>query len=125
MRILSSNYPLLRRWNHLNNQSHLCKINAIYRFGYSSKTSDYVPTPSPPSLSSEEQKEFKSLLNKSNSADQKINQDNLETHPDLRNLGPVEFEGEVNPKTGEIGGPKRDPLRWPNEWGYAGRATDF
>ncbi|KAL4723620.1 hypothetical protein ACLX1H_009260 [Fusarium chlamydosporum] len=25
---------------------------------------------------------------------------------------PPEFEGDVNPKTGEVGGPKNEPLRW-------------
>ncbi|KAI6781474.1 uncharacterized protein J7T54_001436 [Emericellopsis cladophorae] len=38
-----------------------------------------------------------------------------------------EFRGDVNPKTGEVGGPKNDPLRWGSsgEWTYNGRATDF
>ncbi len=40
---------------------------------------------------------------------------------------PPEFEGDKNPKTGEIGGPKNEPLRWGSqgEWTYNGRATDF
>ncbi|KAM0502849.1 hypothetical protein ACHAP8_003684 [Fusarium lateritium] len=40
---------------------------------------------------------------------------------------PPEFEGDVNPKTGEVGGPKNEPLRWGGEsdWSYNGRATDF
>ena len=40
---------------------------------------------------------------------------------------PPEFEGEVNPKTGEVGGPKNDPLRWGagGDWSYNGRTTDF
>ncbi|PTB63101.1 hypothetical protein BBK36DRAFT_1144162 [Trichoderma citrinoviride] len=38
-----------------------------------------------------------------------------------------EFEGDVNPKTGEVGGPKNEPLRWGGEgdWSYNGRVTDF
>lgn len=36
-----------------------------------------------------------------------------------------EFEGDVNPKTGERGGPKQDPLRHSNEWAFNGRVTDF
>lgn len=36
-----------------------------------------------------------------------------------------EFEGDVNPVTGEVGGPKQDPLRHANEWAYNGRVTDF
>lgn len=38
-----------------------------------------------------------------------------------------EFEGEKNPKTGEVGGPKNEPLRWggKGDWSYNGRVTDF
>ncbi|KKY23472.1 hypothetical protein UCRPC4_g02920 [Phaeomoniella chlamydospora] len=48
-------------------------------------------------------------------------------HPDLRRGAQPEFEGDRNPKTGEIGGPKNEPLRWgaAGEWTYNGRATDF
>ncbi|KAM3084416.1 hypothetical protein ACMFMF_001773 [Clarireedia jacksonii] len=35
-----------------------------------------------------------------------------ELHPDIRRGAQPEFEGDVNPKTGEIGGPKNEPLRW-------------
>lgn len=40
---------------------------------------------------------------------------------------PPEFEGDVNPKTGEVGGPKNEPLRWggKSDWSYNGRCTDF
>ena len=40
---------------------------------------------------------------------------------------PPEFSGDVNPKTGEVGGPKNEPLRWggKSDWSYNGRATDF
>ncbi|TAQ86185.1 hypothetical protein B7494_g5478 [Chlorociboria aeruginascens] len=34
-----------------------------------------------------------------------------ELHPDIRRGAKPEFEGEVNPKTGEVGGPKIEPLR--------------
>ena len=38
-----------------------------------------------------------------------------------------EFKGDTNPKTGEVGGPKNEPLRWggQGDWSYNGRATDF
>jgi hypothetical protein len=54
-------------------------------------------------------------------------QDGKELHPDLRLGAKPEFEGEKNPETGEIGGPKREPLRWGSEgdWSYNGRVTDF
>jgi hypothetical protein len=50
-----------------------------------------------------------------------------ELHPNLRRGAPPEFEGDVNPKTGEVGGPKNEPLRWGHrgDWSYNGRVTDF
>ncbi|RDL40216.1 Uncharacterized protein BP5553_00195 [Venustampulla echinocandica] len=50
-----------------------------------------------------------------------------ELHPDIRRGAKPEFEGDVNPKTGEVGGPKNDPLRWgaKADWSYNGRVTDF
>ncbi|KIY01494.1 uncharacterized protein Z520_03046 [Fonsecaea multimorphosa CBS 102226] len=50
-----------------------------------------------------------------------------ELHPDSVRRAQPEFEGERNPKTGEVGGPKNEPLRWgpSGEWTYNGRATDF
>lgn len=53
-----------------------------------------------------------------------------ELHPDVRRGAKPEFEGDVNPKTGEIGGPKNEPLRWGStgeqgDWSYNGRVTDF
>ncbi|KAL2008745.1 hypothetical protein VTN00DRAFT_6939 [Thermoascus crustaceus] len=50
-----------------------------------------------------------------------------ELHPNLRLGAQPEFEGEKNPKTGEIGGPKNEPLRWgaSGDWSFNGRVTDF
>ena len=50
-----------------------------------------------------------------------------ELHPNVRRGAPPEFEGERNPRTGETGGPKNDPLRWGGgvDWSYNGRVTDF
>lgn len=50
-----------------------------------------------------------------------------ELHPNVMRGAQPEFEGDVNPKTGEVGGPKNEPLRWgpASEWTYNGRATDF
>lgn len=50
-----------------------------------------------------------------------------ELHPDIRRGVQPEFEGVRNPKTGEIGGPKNEPLRWGGgvDWSYNGRVTDF
>lgn len=53
--------------------------------------------------------------------------DGKELHPDIRRGTRPEFEGERNPKTGETGGPKNEPLRWGGnvDWSYNGRVTDF
>ncbi|WPH02828.1 Hypothetical protein R9X50_00569600 [Acrodontium crateriforme] len=53
--------------------------------------------------------------------------DGEELHPNVRRGAPPEFEGEKNPKTGEVGGPKNEPLRWgvSGDWSYNGRVTDF
>ena len=50
-----------------------------------------------------------------------------ELHPDVRRGTKPEFEGERNPRTGEVGGPKNEPLRWGGgvDWSYNGRVTDF
>ena len=53
--------------------------------------------------------------------------DGEELHPDVRRGTQPEFQGERNPKTGEVGGPKNEPLRWGGgvDWSYNGRVTDF
>ncbi|KAF1811235.1 DUF1674-domain-containing protein, partial [Eremomyces bilateralis CBS 781.70] len=50
-----------------------------------------------------------------------------EMHPNVRKGARPEFEGETNPTTGEVGGPKNEPLRWGvgSDWSYNGRVTDF
>ncbi|EME49095.1 hypothetical protein DOTSEDRAFT_40336 [Dothistroma septosporum NZE10] len=51
--------------------------------------------------------------------------DGEELHPNVRRGAAPEFEGDTNPQTGEVGGPKNDPLRWRGDWSYNGRVTDF
>lgn len=47
-------------------------------------------------------------------------------HPQFRARPKSDFEGDTNPETGEVGGPKKDPLKnWQNEWTYGGRTYDF
>jgi hypothetical protein len=50
-----------------------------------------------------------------------------ELHPHVRRGAKPEFEGDVNPITGEVGGPKNETLRWGEggDWSYNGRVTDF
>lgn len=107
--------------------------------------------PSPPKLSREEQEEFERLQKVANAEDtikayNKSVLDNegstsnkeslealrktLENKDDIGRISPEytktipEFEGDVNPKTGELGGPKQDPIRH-GDWSFNGRVTDF
>ncbi|KAF8539991.1 hypothetical protein BDD12DRAFT_835408 [Trichophaea hybrida] len=88
--------------------------------------------PAPPRLPKEEQEEYERLQQQSTGAFQTshtANPDEVEIsesemHKDLRRGSKPEFEGDRNPVTGEVGGPKNDPLRH-REWTYNGRATDF
>jgi hypothetical protein len=38
-----------------------------------------------------------------------------EKHPEYRGKPKADFEGDINPKTGEVGGPKKEPLSWQGE----------
>ena len=51
-----------------------------------------------------------------------------ELHPNVRRGSPPEFEGDTDPRTGEVGGPKNNPIRWQQmqgDWSYNGRVSDF
>ncbi|KAL7270114.1 hypothetical protein RUND412_007190 [Rhizina undulata] len=94
----------------------------------------FAPGPSPPKLPKEQQEEFEALQRASAGAfstprlqrepSSSSEADEGLSHPDLRRVAKPEFEGERNPKTGEIGGPKNDPLRH-GDWSFNGRVTDF
>lgn len=89
--------------------------------------------PSPPRLSQEEQEEFEKLQKQVATEDlitqyNEKGEQNGASHssrfsPEYRNTIP-EFEGNINPKTGEVNGPKQDPIRH-GDWSFNGRATDF
>ncbi|KAK7053329.1 hypothetical protein VNI00_003955 [Paramarasmius palmivorus] len=52
----------------------------------------------------------------------------LSIHPDARKPLKPAFEGDVNPVTGEQGGPKQEPVgKWGDEgdWSFKGRVSDF
>lgn len=101
----------------------------------------FATSPAPPRLPKEEQEIFEELqrrstgafstprVNQSPQAETKIKADGSgdELHPDAPVGLRPEFEGEKNPNTGEVGGPKNEPLRWGSEgdWSYGGRVTDF
>lgn len=51
-----------------------------------------------------------------------------ELHPNIRRGAAPEFQGDTNPETGEIGGPKNNPIRWKQmegDWSFNGRVSDF
>jgi hypothetical protein len=86
-------------------------------------TSSPSPTPSVTSPSN-----VRMQINQSPDSDSKASiKSGDEFHPNMRRGAPPEFEGETNPKTGEVGGPKNEPLRWggAGDWSYNGRVTDF
>ena len=77
--------------------------------------------PGPPPLPKDQQKEFEELLKKVNtplaaSSSSKVD-GQQEYHPDIRRGPKPDFEGDRNPKTGETGGPKTEPVKW-NDWSF-------
>lgn len=95
--------------------------------------------PSPPSLPREQQREFEELTRaaqaplsapSSRNATKAELEAELALHPDARKPLKPEFEGDVNPETGEHGGPKQEPVRqWGvdpgGDWSFKGRVSDF
>lgn len=107
---------------------------------YSSNSAFGAKGPSPLPLDPEDQKEFEQLQQAANTqiAIEQYNEDHgfspedappKITSSDVGNFGGIsktipEFEGNVNPKTGEVNGPKQDPIKH-GDWSFNGRATDF
>lgn len=103
----------------------------------------FANAPAPPRLPKEEQDIFEELQRRSTGAfstpqvnqspqngaqaEIRVNGNGEELHPDAPKGIKPEFEGEKNPKTGEVNGPKNEPLRWGSggDWSYGGRVTDF
>jgi len=86
--------------------------------------------PSPPPLPREQQREFEKLLRKTQSPVAAEAEPALGMHPDARQPLRAEFHGDINPITGEEGGPKREPVgRWGEDpggdWSFKGRVSDF
>jgi hypothetical protein len=90
--------------------------------------------PAPPPLAQEQQREFEELLRRSQTplsetSSHEVTEAELSLHPDARQPLAPEFDGDVNPITGEEGGPKREPVRrWgggEGDWSFKGRVSDF
>lgn len=99
-----------------------------------------INRPAPPSLPRGQQREFEELVRSaqtplapsktSSAASPAEIEADLAIHPDAREPVKAEFEGDVNPITGEEGGPKREPIgRWGEDtggdWSFKGRVSDF
>ncbi|KAG8213976.1 hypothetical protein J3R82DRAFT_10725 [Butyriboletus roseoflavus] len=88
--------------------------------------------PCPPPLPREQQREFEDLqraaqMPLSSPAEAEAE---LALHPDARKPLKPDFEGDINPLTGEQGGPKTEPVRkWveqdDGDWSLKGRVSDF
>ncbi|KAI1276478.1 hypothetical protein F5Y07DRAFT_366842 [Xylaria sp. FL0933] len=119
--------------------------------------STFESAPSPPRLPASEQAEFERLQRTANTqegfnatstpdfspqtrpnpqepsaalsqnAQEDVNTIAPQPNTPLRKGAPPEFEGDVNPRTGEVGGPKNEPLRWgaKGDYSFNGRVTDF
>ncbi|ORZ24474.1 hypothetical protein BCR42DRAFT_403027 [Absidia repens] len=68
-----------------------------------------------------QQQEMLDLIRKKQQQD---SQDPNGVHADARQPLQPEFKGDVNPKTGEVNGPKNEPVKH-NDWSFGGRVTDF
>ena len=68
-------------------------------------------------------------LSRPSSSDKSSVEADLALHPDTPTPVKPEFEGDINPATGEQGGPKREPVkRWgegEGDWSFKGKVTDF
>ncbi|KFH42764.1 hypothetical protein ACRE_064580 [Hapsidospora chrysogenum ATCC 11550] len=99
------------------------------------------PRPAPPKLPAEQQAEFERLQRSAavsaafqptpeeqqKTPNNNNNKEEEDVNQGLFRGAKPEFEGDKNPKTGEVGGPKNEPLRWgaSGDWSYNGRVTDF
>ncbi|KAH9858810.1 hypothetical protein C2E23DRAFT_800212 [Lenzites betulinus] len=92
--------------------------------------------PAPPPLPRDQQREFEELVRSAHAplsvpqrADRSEKEADITMHPDARPPVAPEFGGEINPVTGEQGGPKREPVRrWgegDGDWSFKGRVSDF
>ncbi|OKL62067.1 hypothetical protein UA08_02955 [Talaromyces atroroseus] len=135
-------HPLRRTLLFSTRRSFTSSYNRRVAEDNNSNKSPFGGGPAPPRLPKEEQEIFERLQRQSTGAfsTPKVNQSpdsqaadrdssskEEPLYPHLRQAAQPEFEGEKNPKTGEIGGPKNEPLRWGHQgdWSYNGRVTDF
>ena len=96
-----------------------------------SKSPPLGPRPAPHPLPPEQQREFEQLQRQAASGPIVAIEPagRAERHPDAPVPLEADFDGDVNPATGERGGPKREPAqRWiedEGDWSFKGRVSDF
>ncbi|KAJ7703128.1 hypothetical protein B0H17DRAFT_1041863 [Mycena rosella] len=91
------------------------------------RTYSSLNRPAPIPLPREQQREFELLQRAAQTPLANAAPDDFQLHPDAREPLKPEFEGDINPTTGEQGGPKREPVgRWAEgDWSFKGRVSDF
>jgi hypothetical protein len=104
----------------------------VRRYSHRSHSASHPHNPpeftrnAPPRLPKEQQEEFERLQREAETRPTgNLAADGTELHPDFRpRTEKAEFEGETNPVTGEVGGPKTEPTRF-GDWSFGGRTSDF
>lgn len=128
----------------MNRLTRISRIARLPRVQCISRANSSFSRPSPPKLPAAEQAEFERLQREaavspafqetaveadaqSSSTEQTTDKKEDPMEGALYRGAPPEFQGEKNPKTGEVGGPKNEPLRWggQSDWSYNGKVTDF
>lgn len=88
-----------------------------------------INRPAPHPLPPDQQREFEVLQRQAEAMANAAPSGREERHPDAPAVLKAEFDGDINPATGERGGPKREPVRrWIEEegdWSFKGRVSDF
>jgi hypothetical protein len=119
-RAATSLFPVCRQMG----SAHSSVLGNPPRRQMSTRWSQPSPLPLPPN----EQREFEQLQKEANKSSSSDHDSDLQ-HPDARQPLPSTFEGDINPETGEQGGPKREPVgRWGDgleDWSHKGRVSDF
>ncbi|CAI2168116.1 5130_t:CDS:2 [Funneliformis geosporum] len=106
---------LFRNSRHISSQQFLRNIPSPFISSYTTEPLFKLRPAPVPLANPREQKEFEELVRKNHGSFTSVNvqmeeEELTSAHPDLRQKPSPQFEGDKNPKTGEIGGPKQEPL---------------
>jgi len=122
----------------MNTPASVGRLHHLLRSFQRGRFSSTYTRPGPPPLPRQQQREFEELqkaaqtplAGSSSVKASDVVEAELALHPDARRPLPPTFEGDVNPYTGEEGGPKREPVgKWSSDtdgdWSFKGRVSDF